>query len=68
EENAAMTRRILEGHNGASREIALLNAGAGIFVSGKTPSIKEGIALARQVIDNGKAKKKLQEWIDATNS
>jgi len=68
EENAALTRRILEGHNGASREIALLNAGAGIFVAGKTSSIKEGIAMARQVIDSGKAKKKLQEWIDATNS
>lgn len=55
-ENAQITLELLAGElGGAKRDIVLLNAGAGLFVAGKTASIEEGIDLARQVIDSKQA-------------
>lgn len=51
EENAQIIREILEGKNeGAERDIVLLNAGIAFYVSQKTGSIEEGIALAEKAI------------------
>ena len=50
---------VLEGHQGPHRDITLLNAGAAIYVSGLTPTLKEGIEKAKLVIDQGLALKKL---------
>jgi len=55
----AMMLDVLEGHQGPHRDITLLNAGAGIYVSGLTPTLKEGIEKAKLVIDQGLALKKL---------
>ncbi|HLF19634.1 MAG TPA: anthranilate phosphoribosyltransferase [Bacteroidota bacterium] len=68
EKNVEILKGILGGRNGAPREIAVLNAGAAIFVAGKASSLKEGVREARSALDNGSAKKKLEQWIDATNS
>jgi anthranilate phosphoribosyltransferase len=64
QENAAIMRNILNGSDtGPRRDIALLNASAGIVVGGKAESIKEGINMAEKVLNEGKADKKLQEYI-----
>jgi len=60
EENAALIERLLDGQTGATRDIVLLNAGAGLLIAGKTGSVKEGIAEAAQAIDSGRAKATLQ--------
>jgi anthranilate phosphoribosyltransferase len=56
----AMMLDVLEGHPGPHRDITLLNAGAAIYVSGLTSTLKEGIEKAVLVIDQGLALKKLE--------
>ena len=61
-QNAEIVRRILSGdERGPKRDAALLNAGAALFVSGKTKSVAEGWDLAVETIDGGGAKLKLAE-------
>ncbi len=67
-ENAKITRAILSGdEKGAKRDIVLLNAGAALYVDGKARDIKEGIEIARFVIDSKKALNKLEEIIKISN-
>jgi anthranilate phosphoribosyltransferase len=56
----AMMLDVLEGHEGPHRDITLLNAGAAIYVSGLTSTLKEGIEKAKSVIDQGLSLKKLE--------
>lgn len=65
--NAAITMDILKGSTGHRRDIVLLNAGATIYISGRADSIEEGIEIARDSIDSGKALQKLQNLIAFTN-
>lgn len=68
EENAKITLGILKGEiTDAKRDIVLLNAGCSLYVSGKAKTIENGIELAKQTIDSGKAYKKLQQLIEFTN-
>ncbi len=56
EENAAITRAILDGTSrGAKRDAVLLNAGAALFTGGRADSLADGIAYARELIDSVKA-------------
>jgi len=66
--NAQIIRKILEGEKSPRRDIVLLNAGAAFVAADKAKDMKEGIELARQSIDSGKAKKKLEELIQYTNA
>lgn len=67
QENAAITLKILRGEEqGAKRDIVVLNAGAALYVGDKAESIEAGIRLANQMIDSGRALKKLQQLIDET--
>lgn len=68
EENAAITRAILDGEKGARRNAVVMNAGAGLYVSGKAASLEEGVRLAEQLIDNGAAKARLDEFVKLSNS
>ncbi len=69
DENAVITRDVLEGkEQGAKRDIVLLNAGAALYTIGKAATMKEGIELARQAVDSGKALEKLDEFIQYTNA
>ena len=62
EENAAVTRAILSGEQGAKTDIVLLNAGAAIYVGGKAESIADSIRAARDVVASGAAMKKLEAF------
>ena len=69
EENAQITRDILCGkEQGAKRDIVLLNAGCALYVTGNAETIADGIKLAEESIDSGKALRKLEELIEFTNS
>jgi anthranilate phosphoribosyltransferase len=68
EKNVSILRSILEGNHGAARDIAVLNSGAALLVAGKADSLQEGIRMAAEAIGAGAAKRKLNDWIDATNS
>jgi anthranilate phosphoribosyltransferase len=60
DENAALTVSILEGHDGARRDVVLLNAGAAFVAAGKVASLGEGIALAAATVDAGSARALLE--------
>ncbi len=67
-ENARITRAILSGEQGAKRDAVILNAGAGIYIAGRADSLEEGVKMAREIIDSGKAAEKLEAFIKATNA
>ena len=66
-ENAAITRAILSGQPGHRRNAVLLNAGASLYIGGKAGSMKEGVALAAELIDSGKAAAVLDRLIEGSN-
>ena len=59
QENAEILLYVLK-TNKSILETTVLNAGLGFYANGKIDSIKEGVALARQVIARGKALEKLR--------
>jgi anthranilate phosphoribosyltransferase len=63
EENLDILFSVLQGEDSAYRDSVLINAGAAIFVSGKAADLKEGIELARDSIDSGRARQKLEAFI-----
>lgn len=67
QENAAITREILSGQKGHKRNAVLLNAGAGLYLGGKAESMKDGVALAAELIDSGKAMATLEKFIEVSN-
>ena len=67
EENAAITRAILDGEKGCKRDAVLMNAGAALYIGGKAADLGEGIALAGDLIDSGKVKKTLETLIAVSN-
>lgn len=67
DENAAITKAVLAGGQGARRTAVVLNAGAGLYVAGKADSIEAGVCLAEELIDSGKAEKKLEEFVKYSN-
>ncbi|MDD3155155.1 MAG: anthranilate phosphoribosyltransferase [Victivallaceae bacterium] len=68
EENARITRAILDGTNqGAPRAIVLLNAAAACYVAGLAADLKAGVALAAESIDSGRAQRKLELLIEESN-
>jgi len=66
-ENAKITRAILNGEKGPKRNAVLLNSAAGLYVAGKVESLREGVQLAEEIIDSGKAIKQLERFIECTN-
>lgn len=68
EENAQAIRDLLDGRRGPYRDIVLLNAGAAFVVAGKAGTLAEGVDLAREIIDSGRAKAALDALIQATNA
>lgn len=54
-ENAQIAIAILKGEKGPRRDTVLMNAGAGLYIAGKASSIADGIRLAGELIDSGKA-------------
>ena len=66
-ENAKITLSILNGEKGPRRNAVLLNSAAGFYVAGKVESLKEGVELAEEIIDSGKALKQLEKFVEVTN-
>ena len=67
-ENAEITRKILSGEDKTcKRDAVLLNAGASLYIAEKVSSIAEGIELAKNLIDSGKATKTLEKFIEVSN-
>ena len=52
---------------GAKRGAVVLNAGAGLYIAGKTATLEEGIRMAEELIDSGKAMQKLEQFIKLSN-
>lgn len=68
QENARITLSLLDGEKGAKRNAVLLNAGAALYIGGKAESMKEGVALAGELIDSGKARKTLDDVVRISNA
>lgn len=67
EENAKITRAILNGEKGHKRDTVLMNAGAALYIGGKAESMSEGITLAAKLIDSGEAMETLTKLIEVSN-
>lgn len=67
EENAAILRDILAGQKGSKRNAAVMNAGAALYIAGKADSMADGIRLAEELIDSGKASETLEKIIEVSN-
>ncbi len=65
--NALITRNILSGEKGHKRNAVLMNAGAALYIGGKADSMRDGISLAAELIDSGKALEVLEKFIDVSN-
>jgi anthranilate phosphoribosyltransferase len=68
EENAKIVRDLLQGEKGAKRDIVLLNAAAGLFAAEKAADFQEGLSLAAESIDSGRALNKLEQLIRLSRS
>ncbi len=67
QECAAIAAEVLAGKKGPKRDIVLLNAAAVFMAEGRAGDFKQGLALAADSIDSGKAKKKLEELVRVSN-
>ncbi len=68
-ENAQITRGILDGSiTGAKRNIVLMNAGCALYAGKAAGSIAEGVKLAAELIDSGKALQTLEKVAEVSNS
>ncbi len=66
EENASIVRNILEGGKGPRRDMVLLNAAAAFIAAGRAGDFKDGITIAEESIDSGRALEKLERLIEFT--
>lgn len=64
--NAAITRSIFAGEHGPARDVAVLNAGAAIYVSGTVDTLEEGVRAAEAAIDEGRAAAALENLVKLT--
>lgn len=67
EENAGIARSILSGEKGPKTDAVIFNAGAAIHIARENCSIEEGIKMAREALESGKALEQLERFIKATN-
>lgn len=67
EENAGIARSILSGEKGQKTDAVIFNAGAAIHIARENCSIEEGIKMAREALESGKALEQLERFIKATN-
>jgi anthranilate phosphoribosyltransferase len=67
-ESAAAIRAVLSGEQGCKRDIALLNAAAGLAAAGAAKDIQQGLALAGESVDKGGARKALDLLVRTSNA
>jgi anthranilate phosphoribosyltransferase len=68
EQNAVVLRDVLAGNAGTERSLAVLNAGAAIYVAGVAETLGEGVRAAERSVDSGAAAAILERWVEATSS
>lgn len=69
QENAEITKAILNGTDkGPKRQAVCLNAGAALYIAGKAETMEQGVRMAEELIDNGAAQKKLEEFVKESNA
>jgi anthranilate phosphoribosyltransferase len=66
EENAAVSRAVLEGRDGARRDLVLLNAAAAIYLGGVAAGLRDGVEKAAEAIDSGAARDLLERLVAET--
>lgn len=67
QENAQITLDILGGEKGPKRNAVVMNSGAALYVGGKADTLEAGMRMAEELIDSGRAKAKLDEFIKYSN-
>ena len=67
EQNALVLREVLAGNPGTERSLAVLNAGAAIYVAGGAESLEAGVRTAESAVDSGAAERVLDRWVEATS-
>lgn len=68
QENAEILRAILTGREtGARRDMVLANAAAALMVGGKVSKLRDGVMLAAELIDSGKAQQKFEQFVTESN-
>lgn len=67
QENAEITRSVLKGKQGPRRTAVLMNAGASLYIGEKAPTMQDGIALAAELIDSGRAYAAMEKFIEVSN-
>ena len=68
EENAEITKGILNGTvGGTKRNTVLMNAGAALYVAGRTETMREGVLLAEEMIQTGAAYRTMEAYIKESN-
>ena len=65
--NAVIVKDILSGKEGAKRRIVLLNAAYALVATGKAADVPDGIRIAAETIDSGRAMKQLEKLVALTN-
>jgi anthranilate phosphoribosyltransferase len=68
EENAEIVRRILKGDPGPQRDVVLLNAAAGLVAGDLSARLEQGLELASDAIDSGRALAKLEKLVELSRS
>jgi anthranilate phosphoribosyltransferase len=67
-ENAQALRDVLKGKGGPFRDIALLNAAAGLIVAGRAAALEQALTLARRSVDSGEADARLQRLVEVSHA
>ena len=65
-QNAAVTRQIFAGESGPARDLAVLNAGAAVYVAGRAESLEAGVRAAEDALDSGGAAQALDTLVALT--
>ena len=68
EANAIALKKVLEGKQGAFRDVAVFNAGAALVVAGLAKDVKGGVELAKKSIDTGEAEGALDRLVAVSNA
>jgi anthranilate phosphoribosyltransferase len=68
DQSALIVREVLDGKPGPRRDVILLNSAAALYISASATTIQDGIRLAAESIDSGKARQKLEQLVEMTNA
>jgi anthranilate phosphoribosyltransferase len=68
EDNAAALRDLLDGAPGAYRDTVLFNVAGALVVAGRAPTVKDGVGVAAEAIDSGRARRALERLIALSNA